>query len=60
MGDTTGACVEVGFMGYAKSEQKGEGIHTRLWSRAFVIEDIKGEVQTEAMEQGDKRQNFNV
>jgi len=42
MGDTTGACVEVGFMGYANDKQKGEGIHMRLWSRAYIIEDVKG------------------
>lgn len=42
MGDTTGASVEVGFMGYAQDKQKGEGIHIRLWSRAYIIEDIKG------------------
>lgn len=42
MGDTTGASVEVGFMGYAQDKQKGEGIHMRLWSRAYIIEDVKG------------------
>jgi len=42
MGDTTGACAEIGFMGYANDKQKGEGIHMRLWSRAYIIEDVKG------------------
>merc|ERR1719193_1483597 len=42
MGDTTGGCVEIGFMGYANPSQKGEGIHMRLWSRAYIIEDLKG------------------
>jgi len=42
MGDTTGASVEIGFMGYANAKQKGEGIHIRLWSRAYIIEDLNG------------------
>jgi neutral ceramidase len=35
--DVTGAAAELGMMGYAMLEQKTEGIHTRLRSRAFVI-----------------------
>ncbi|KAJ2950252.1 hypothetical protein O0L34_g11614 [Tuta absoluta] len=37
--DVTGPPAEIGFMGYAKLEQKGHGIHLRQFSRAFVIED---------------------
>lgn len=37
--DITGPAAEVRMMGYASMEQSTEGIHTRLWSRAFVIED---------------------
>lgn len=37
--DITGPPVDVGMMGYASLFQKTSGIHTRLWSRAFVIED---------------------
>jgi neutral ceramidase len=38
----TGPCAEIGFMGYADPSQKGNGIHTRLHSRAFVVEDASG------------------
>ncbi|XP_018320936.1 neutral ceramidase [Agrilus planipennis] len=37
--DVTGPVAEVTFMGYAKLEQKGMGLHLRQYSRAFVIED---------------------
>ncbi|KAI5756031.1 hypothetical protein M8J77_021515 [Diaphorina citri] len=37
--DVTGPSADVPFMGYAKMEQKGVGIHLRLFSRAFVIDD---------------------
>lgn len=40
--DITGPPAEVTFMGFAVMEQKGEGIHMRLWSRAFAIEDNVG------------------
>ena len=29
-------------MGYAVMEQRGEGIHTRQFSRAFIIQDTAG------------------
>lgn len=35
--DITGPAAELGMMGYAQIDQKTAGIHTRLWSRAFVI-----------------------
>ena len=35
--DITGPAAEVGMMGYAQVNQKTAGIHTRLWSRAFVV-----------------------
>ncbi len=38
-GDVTGPAAEVGMMGYAKLDQKTNGIHTRLHSRAFVFVD---------------------
>ncbi|XP_044727443.1 neutral ceramidase isoform X2 [Chrysoperla carnea] len=37
--DVTGPAAEVTFMGYARIEQKGQGIHLRQYSRAFIIED---------------------
>jgi neutral ceramidase len=37
--DITGPCAELGFLGYFDFEQTGLGIHSRLFSRAFVIED---------------------
>uniref|UniRef100_A0A8D8YI34 Neutral ceramidase n=2 Tax=Cacopsylla melanoneura TaxID=428564 RepID=A0A8D8YI34_9HEMI len=37
--DVTGPSADVPFMGYAKMEQKGAGIHLRLFSRAFIIDD---------------------
>ncbi len=40
--DITGPPAEVTFMGFAIMEQKGEGIHMRLWSRAFAVEDSEG------------------
>jgi neutral ceramidase len=35
--DITGPAAERGMMGYGRIDQKTGGIHTRLWSRAFVI-----------------------
>lgn len=37
--DITGPAAEIDMMGYAMLDQKDEGIHTRLWSRAFVVAD---------------------
>ncbi|XKL62114.1 hypothetical protein PGB90_001947 [Kerria lacca] len=37
--DVTGPSAGVTFMGYANIEQKGNGIHLRLFSRAFVIDN---------------------
>lgn len=38
--DVTGPCAEVGFMGMSKLSQRGRGIQSRLFSRAYVIEDL--------------------
>ncbi|XP_014616337.1 PREDICTED: neutral ceramidase [Polistes canadensis] len=37
--DSTGPPAEIVFMGYAKMDQKGSGIHLRTFSRAFIIDD---------------------
>lgn len=37
--DITNEAAEVGMMGYSSTDQKTGGIHTRQWSRAFIIED---------------------
>ncbi|XP_038133881.1 neutral ceramidase [Cyprinodon tularosa] len=37
--DCTGPPAEIPLMGYANSQQKAAGIHTRLYSRAFIIDD---------------------
>ncbi|MDF1654068.1 MAG: neutral/alkaline ceramidase [Coxiellaceae bacterium] len=37
--DVTGPAAEIDMMGYAREEQKDSGIHSRLWSRAFIIAD---------------------
>jgi len=37
--DITGPAAEVGMMGYAKFDQVANGIHTRLYSRAFIFLD---------------------
>ncbi|XP_034181151.2 neutral ceramidase isoform X2 [Osmia lignaria lignaria] len=37
--DATGPSAEIIFMGYAKIDQKGSGIHLRMFSRAFIIDD---------------------
>eukprot|EP00095_Tigriopus_kingsejongensis_P005560 maker-scaffold736_size104543-snap-gene-0.19 protein:Tk05560 transcript:maker-scaffold736_size104543-snap-gene-0.19-mRNA-1 annotation:"hypothetical protein DAPPUDRAFT_309106" len=37
--DVTGPAAEIGMMGYAKGGQNTAGIHTRLFSRAFVFDD---------------------
>lgn len=37
--DTTGPTAEIVFMGYAKIDQKGNGLHLRTFSRAFIIDD---------------------
>jgi len=39
--DITGPCVDLGFMGMSNVFQVGSGLHTRLYSRAFVIEEIQ-------------------
>jgi neutral ceramidase len=36
--DITGPAAELVMMGYSMPEQKSEGISTRLWARAFVVE----------------------
>lgn len=38
--DITGPSAEIGFMGYWDFSQKGAGILSRLFSRAYVIEDL--------------------
>lgn len=37
--DITGPAAEVGMMGYGQLTEESSGIHMRLWSRAFVLED---------------------
>lgn len=37
--DITGEPGEVGFMGYGESSQKGSGVHTRQYARAFIAVD---------------------
>lgn len=37
--DSTGPIAEIVFMGYAKMDQKGNGLHLRTFSRAFIIDD---------------------
>ncbi|XP_029154974.1 neutral ceramidase [Nylanderia fulva] len=37
--DSTGPTAEIVFMGYAKMDQKGNGLHLRTFSRAFIIDD---------------------
>ncbi|WP_444931739.1 neutral/alkaline non-lysosomal ceramidase N-terminal domain-containing protein [Microbulbifer sp. SSSA002] len=37
--DITGPAADVGMVGYGDVDQTTKGIHTRLWSRAFVIAD---------------------
>jgi len=39
--DITGPIVEVNMMGYAHPEQIAGGLHTRLYSRSYVISDLK-------------------
>ena len=38
--DITGPAAEVGLMGYANPAQKSAGIHTRQWSRAYVVAEL--------------------
>ncbi|XP_053269667.1 neutral ceramidase [Pleuronectes platessa] len=42
--DCTGPPAEVPLMGYANTKQSAAGIHTRLYSRAFIIDDGKRRV----------------
>lgn len=37
--DCTGPVADVPLMGYANTEQTARGIHTRLFSRAFIVDD---------------------
>ncbi|MGH3647235.1 MAG: neutral/alkaline ceramidase [Micromonosporaceae bacterium] len=41
--DATGEIAEVGMMGYGRSDQQAEGLHTRLRARSFVIVDRETE-----------------
>uniref|UniRef100_A0A5K3FEN8 Neutral ceramidase n=1 Tax=Mesocestoides corti TaxID=53468 RepID=A0A5K3FEN8_MESCO len=41
--DITGPVVNVAFMGYANPLQIGQGLHLRLYSRAFVIQSSQNE-----------------
>ena len=38
----TGPAAEIIMMGYAKTSQSTHGIHTRLFSRAFIFEEDEG------------------
>ena len=40
--DITGPCVHVGFVGMSNVEQRGEGLHMRLFSRTFILVDAHG------------------
>ncbi|KAF2675051.1 Neutral/alkaline nonlysosomal ceramidase [Microthyrium microscopicum] len=40
-GDITGPVVDLIFMGYADANQIGSGVRQRLYSRAFIIGDLK-------------------
>lgn len=40
--DVTAACAEINFMGYARANQNGHGIHQRLRARAFVMSEPYG------------------
>jgi neutral ceramidase len=42
IGDITGPSTEVNFMGYAQFAQNGQGIHTRLYARAFAMANHDG------------------
>lgn len=44
--DVTGQVTEVGFMGYATPEQKGEGLLQRVRSRAFIFADENPQSKT--------------
>lgn len=39
--DITGPAVEVGFAGYADTEQVGTGVRQRLYSRAFIVGSVE-------------------
>ncbi|KAJ5051559.1 uncharacterized protein L3040_001335 [Drepanopeziza brunnea f. sp. 'multigermtubi'] len=39
--DITGPVVEINMMGYADPEQVGSGLRQRLYSRAFIVGDLK-------------------
>ncbi|KAI9151725.1 Neutral ceramidase 3 [Paramyrothecium foliicola] len=39
--DITGPVVEIGFAGYADLAQTGTGVRQRLYSRAFIVGDVK-------------------
>merc|ERR1712215_497258 len=39
--DVTGPAAEIGMMGYAKQGQNTKGIHTRLYARSFLVEDVE-------------------
>jgi len=52
IGDITGPSVEVNFMGYAVPNQRGSGIHLRLYARAFIMDDGSKRIVTVNMDCG--------
>jgi neutral ceramidase len=42
--DVTGPSAEIGMMGYANPSQSARGIHTRLFSRAFIVKEGENRV----------------
>ncbi|XP_057339606.1 neutral ceramidase [Microplitis mediator] len=39
--DVTGPIAEIVFMGYAKIDQKGSGLHLRTFARSYIIDDAE-------------------
>ncbi|XP_054715880.1 uncharacterized protein LOC129225311 [Uloborus diversus] len=44
IGDITGPAAEINMMGYAQITQRTSGIHTRQFSRAFIVDDGQSRV----------------
>jgi neutral ceramidase len=42
LADITGEAAECGMLGYGRRDQVSDGIHQRLWARAYVLADARG------------------
>lgn len=50
--DATSSLTQTAMMGYANPSQQSSGLHTRLWARAFVVQDADFKVAFVSLDSG--------